>query len=659
MDEEQQMAVPESQDLAKDVSNDNNKPRKEPKANGAIQAEEREKQRKTIDTLRALSATWPAEGREGRWGIDETMLYAQESWQRTLNYPQPGRFRGLNEVVVQQHLIALFFRRCYAMFPVIPKRTLYDHLERRGPLCTPLLLYSIYAIAARFCDDNGSSADNYFNRAVSMLDDYLDVPRVSTIAALCLLSLYEPSTKSAEASRVTPTKSQTYCTLAVQMCLQLGLHKRYLASEQLTSRESELCKRVFWSCYCLDKMHSICAGRPWTLRSSDIDLDMPLLQPGDDVEEHEILEYFVAFIKLLRIGERAVQPDMVWAVRAVVRTYEQEQMASNYENELLLWLRSLPSHLQWTPFPTNPNSVPRQPPRNASVAHLHLFYNFVELAVIRPYSAGNGKALHQRCSTVATNLAQLACSLAEQTSFILSFTFVAKAIMAAVRVHVLNCPDQNHAFARHSRIMFQRSLRSLETLYGHRSIHGVDHFVSSLKKALDAADENNVALVIQDLANGAGGGDPVVPAKSESLSRQTYFSCGLITPPTIGHAMKGNLLNRQTYSSFMRQQQQEQGDTNRGGTFHSGDEQTTTDIIFNQGAVDWRTQDLNNNNEPQNQRYPFDILAMSDPWTKSDNESMEALLYKGRSIFSNDNHIGNEYVWCSSSNGMPANEIVK
>ncbi|KAF7726931.1 hypothetical protein EC973_008226 [Apophysomyces ossiformis] len=271
------------------------------------------------------------------------------------------------------------------------------------------------------------------------------------------------------------------------MSMDLGLHKRQCQDVDDTKFiDLELQKRVFWACYCLDKMQSMCSGRPWMLHDRDIDLDLPLLQPGDDLEEHGILEGFVACIKLMRLSERILLPESIYAPRPILQTQRDEQMSLQHDNELLHWLRTLPSHLQWTPYPTQSGMVLTQPPVNAMVAHIHLVYNAIELHVVRPYMSA--KTVHQRCFAIATNITQLSCALAEQTNFILSYQFAAHAITAAVRVHAVDCGNEDLSFARHSRLMFQRSLRSLKSLFQHRNIAGIDQFATAMEWVISLAD---------------------------------------------------------------------------------------------------------------------------------------------------------------------------
>ncbi|KAI9319346.1 fungal-specific transcription factor domain-containing protein [Dichotomocladium elegans] len=648
-------------------------------------AEEQEKYRKTCETLDNLCSSWPGEGREGRWGINEHLLYTGQSWLQRRDSIQSTRFCGSDDMVIQQHLITLFFRHRYPILPLVPRRLFYEHLEQRGSLYTPILIYSMYAHAAHYSDEFAPQASTYYNRAVSLLDEYLDQPRVSTIAALCLLSIYEPSRDPSNANaNFSRCRSQIYSNMAFRMCYDLGINKRHLINERGSRCESELYKRVFWTCYCLDKMQNICIGKPWAMLTKDTDLDMPLLQPGDDTEEQEVIESFVALIKLFQTIEPAIHGEGCNSERSMVRSYEQEQIAYNFDNNLLLWLRSLPSHLQWTPFPQM-NTVPTQPPSNAMIAHLHLFYNLVELTIFWPHSATNEKLFHQRCSTIATNITQLGCALAEQTNFILSYSFASEAIMAATRVHLLNCSNENVVYARQSRYLFQRSLRSLRKLNQTRVIPTIEGFVYSVKLALASADEvkhsiNRAAsdsTIIEEhhgneenthISNGlltppatSSGSQSIpkgfsqdrglrmVPSRSQQLFNPTYLHSGLLhSSPAISwrphmveqyhhlhhHSPQPHSPSehqQQHHHQHQQAQQQMQEHSHHEPEQHNQQQQQHRQHQHHQQQQ--QIQQQHHQHQQQRTNYALELLGVDENWSKSAEDNIDQFLYKGRSVY--------------------------
>lgn len=67
----------------------------------------------------------------------------------------------------------------------------------------------------------------------------------------------------------------------MRLAIDLGLHRRSRLVDEDPCR-SEMRRRVFWSCYCLDRQISIILGRPFALSDRDIDAELP-----SDVDESE------------------------------------------------------------------------------------------------------------------------------------------------------------------------------------------------------------------------------------------------------------------------------------------------------------------------------------------------------------------------------------
>ncbi len=63
--------------------------------------------------------------------------------------------------------------------------------------------------------------------------------------------------------------------LAIKLCISLGLHRK--PSPTQFGLAAEFDKRLFWSCYVLDRDITIVAGRPPSI--SDRDIDTPVRIP--------------------------------------------------------------------------------------------------------------------------------------------------------------------------------------------------------------------------------------------------------------------------------------------------------------------------------------------------------------------------------------------
>ncbi|KAI8096487.1 fungal-specific transcription factor domain-containing protein [Halteromyces radiatus] len=440
----------------------------------SIQRQQLENTNKSLDYL---GTRWPGEGNEGKWYINEQHLI-----EITTDLSTKVNFNNttLPSRKVQSQLIKSFYREKYPLLQLIPFDYFSQEFDKNGPLISPFLLLVMFAHAS----DDDQVADSYFKQALELLDYAMTFPSLSTVVALCLLSLYEPNSDYRFTSRA-------YGAMAFRMCNGLGYGQLHQTSD---IAHEELRKRILWGCYCLDKMQGIYYGDAWMIRLDDINMDLPRCHwPNEDQEE---MEGFVAIIKLMQMAERCLKPDH-FSKQSV---HMDETFAMHLHQELIQWLQALPPHFHWTPLPTlhsTSTPVPTEPPRNSSVAHLHLLFNMIQLRILLPFASPScsNQLLHQRCISAATNLTQITCSMAEQNNLITSYLLTATGIMLSTRAHLLNCTNQTTNLARHSRFMFQRGMRSLSSMMRRRQrlIPGVDSFVIRVEQALHIADSQVTA----------------------------------------------------------------------------------------------------------------------------------------------------------------------
>ncbi|ORZ10428.1 fungal-specific transcription factor domain-domain-containing protein [Absidia repens] len=492
-----------------------------------------------------------------------------------------GRRIVSTESNIQHNLIALYYRHRYQLLPLLPKSTLLALIHHPSPKASisPLLLSILYAHGAQSSPTSSLDADHYATTAKSMVDDYMDTPQISTVIALVLLSLYESNRHGYSCS---PCQASAYSAMAFRMCLDLNLHNccdtnnDSILDIQSTIKALQL--RVFWCCYCLDKWQSLCTDRPCMIRNMDIgknmemDGKMVLSLEGTsmDHDEQNVMEGLVASIHLAQLSERLLQ--------------KSSSSSSGFyaDQQLLPFLQRLPASLHWTPLPTpeslsSPASslyqpIPSHPPHNAIVGQFHLIFNFLHLTLLvrtllemTAATSSDQQQQHQRqdyghlkdneqailvlqrCATVATNLTQLTCALTDQSGFILCYRMVAHALMMSVRVHLIQCysvmqptGNEQHRVAKHARLMFQRSIRSLRILVQHRVIPGAHTFTILIEKALTTLtlshqksdytstnhnnSDNNISLNMNENQRHQGPGIPTSTFHYQSQQRSGYLS---------------------------------------------------------------------------------------------------------------------------------------
>ncbi|CDH56248.1 zinc finger transcription factor 1 [Lichtheimia corymbifera JMRC:FSU:9682] len=181
---------------------------------------------------------------------------------------------------VVDHLVKVFFN-CITNYVGIfnEESLLRDIRERR---CSDFLILSILAVAARYSDRSDicedppwHSGEKYACKARSILFSSIDIPSLSNVQALILLTMHEYSCARGP-------RSWMYSGMAVRMALELGLNKDIDLKEDGKRTmsvdrwiEIEVQRRVFWAVFTLDKLLSASTGRPSILQEDDCETLLP------------------------------------------------------------------------------------------------------------------------------------------------------------------------------------------------------------------------------------------------------------------------------------------------------------------------------------------------------------------------------------------------
>jgi len=108
---------------------------------------------------------------------------------------------------------------------------------------------------------------NYYMTALQHLFSVRESKTTQNVEAMLLLVLYH-------------VRSSSYgiwymIGLAMRTCIDLGLHtKRY--ESNLDHYTIQMRRRLFWSCYSLERTIAICLGRPLSIPDRQIDVELPL-----------------------------------------------------------------------------------------------------------------------------------------------------------------------------------------------------------------------------------------------------------------------------------------------------------------------------------------------------------------------------------------------
>ncbi|KAI7905966.1 fungal-specific transcription factor domain-containing protein [Cokeromyces recurvatus] len=382
--------------------------------------------------------------------------------------PLPHKYSSSVEMPsneIQMHLIDLFFQTRYNFIPIVPKQLFYKQLQTKGPLITPLLLNAIYCVVSRFSTRKDvPKSSTFFNRAKRLIDDFLDVPRMSTVVALCLLSLYEPIPIASKSTVDQHCRSWIYSGMAFRMCLELGLNMDTPHSRGCLSEDSiELRRRIFWTCYCLDKFQSVEWERLWSIPSSLAKTALPKVLPDDDDEERWILCAFQQKIKLCLIAEEGLQIRASFSLRNDFHNEQFYEKVDQYRLKILHWRDSLSPQTIWNLKQSKTVKDVMNEHQNSPVFYyVRMLYYFMLTDVLfyLPTTEQNAND-HRMYATQLTKHIEFFC---DNPSMIVRYELIAHAIIAALRIHIRYLDDKNHQIAQQSSHLFNRCIGIIQKL---------------------------------------------------------------------------------------------------------------------------------------------------------------------------------------------------
>ena len=186
-------------------------------------------------------------------------------------YPQP---------IQAQRLFSVIFNRMHTKWPILD-RTVYEKVYERQfhqaslPIIERCTFHLIYAISARFLQltrQQGLDVDPgaHFTAAIEHMDYIMERHNASTVQFFTLLAVY---------GQRSPYGAGVWSQVryAMTLCVELGMHRKpTVNSPQRDPRELEFRRRIFWSCYCLDRLTSMLLGRTFAISDHDINVEVSL-----------------------------------------------------------------------------------------------------------------------------------------------------------------------------------------------------------------------------------------------------------------------------------------------------------------------------------------------------------------------------------------------
>ncbi|KAJ9651383.1 hypothetical protein H2198_009327 [Neophaeococcomyces mojaviensis] len=296
-----------------------------------------------------------------------------------------------NNLLVQ-HLLALYFCWEYPTFASLSKEHfLVDYDSGRHRYCSPLLVNAILAIGAKFSDfpearenpDDPSTAGNHFFHEAQRLLGFEDVPSVTTIQALNLMSLRQASCGN-------DMSSWHHARHAMRIAIDLDLpnddpNQEYLRNSSNSRMERQVRIATFWGCFSLEQAWSLCVGRVPQIDLQDIKVHKSIIV--DEIEREEWIPYtdeglapnsatrqegnmqlgFNSFSDLSELVHEVT--DILYSDKLPLSGHKILTIYTKY----LQWYENLPDQLR-----LGGNSTP-------TVLFTHMYFHFVVLALFRPF----------------------------------------------------------------------------------------------------------------------------------------------------------------------------------------------------------------------------------------------------------------------------------
>ncbi|KAF7890107.1 uncharacterized protein EAF02_002522 [Botrytis sinoallii] len=178
--------------------------------------------------------------------------------------------------VQQDVLLDTYFVRCHGKsYHILDETSIRQRIQSNQ--IPTYLLCAIYAVSARY-----TSHPNGYFAAVRLSEDYthrartdvdIDEPSIDNLQALLLLGIsYTASGRG--------KKAYMMLANAVGMAVALELHRELDQNIRISPVERELRRRLFWTCYLIDRFTACGSKRPSLIADKSIVLRLPSWSPN-------------------------------------------------------------------------------------------------------------------------------------------------------------------------------------------------------------------------------------------------------------------------------------------------------------------------------------------------------------------------------------------
>lgn len=188
----------------------------------------------------------------------------------------------------------------------------------------------------QWIDYNGPPGFDYFTLALEVLPDLHEEGSIPFVETLALVGYFMQNLNRRDAAFL-------YIGAALRMAVTLGLHQE-TSNPDLDDSAKEHRRRVWWSVYSLDRIHSVKSGNPITIQDEDVGVALPSKLPGEpDYCPSVVLRHYTKLSQICgeittSIYRRTPKKGstLMTAVQKIIKALSQ-------------WHRELPDELRFNP----------------------------------------------------------------------------------------------------------------------------------------------------------------------------------------------------------------------------------------------------------------------------------------------------------------------
>jgi hypothetical protein len=255
-------------------------------------------------------------------------------------------------------LIEIFFARRWPQFPVLHKPTFLEkhyHPYAGGEALDRLSSFQVNIVLAIGASEKSRAKEgcqfsphDFFQLAIRDLGSVLAADDLSCIQCLLLLCIFGSNE---------PQSVNLWYTvgLALRLAVGIDLHRQETVGSK-SLLEAQMCKRLFWSLYTMDRSISIAMGRPLGIQDADITMPLPLSlsdrmleQPAEQpfLSVGPVADDLSTFLHIIEL--RRINADIYKALHSAGDTNIEDNSIDairiRYYSQLNGWLVSAPRYV--------------------------------------------------------------------------------------------------------------------------------------------------------------------------------------------------------------------------------------------------------------------------------------------------------------------------